>query len=61
MMTKFDLIYDIICDTRSYTVDEWKDETETQLGLIRFHSYETGKSYQMLWKKDNIIKFEEVS
>ena len=59
-MTKFDLIYDMIYDTRSYTIDEWKDETETQLGLIRFHSYETGKSYQMLWKKDTIIKFEEV-
>ena len=44
-MTKFDLIYDMIYDTRSYTIDEWKDETETQLGLIRFHSYETGKSY----------------
>ena len=60
-MTKFDLIYDMIYDTRSYTIDEWKDETETQLGLIRFHSYETGKSYQILWEKDNIIKFEEVS
>ena len=60
-MTKFDLIYDMIYDTRSYTIDEWKDETETQLGLSRFQSYETGKSYQMLWEKDTIIKFEEVS
>lgn len=51
----------MIYDTRSYTIDEWKDETETQLGLIRFHSYETGKTYQMLWEKDTIIKFEEVS
>ena len=60
-MTKFDLIYDMIYDTRSYTIDEWKDETETQLGFIRFHSYKTGKSYEMLWEKDTIIKFEEVS
>lgn len=60
-MTKFDLICDIIYDTRSYTIDELKDESETQLSLIRFHSFETGKTYQMLWEKDNIIKFEEVS
>ena len=60
-MTKFDLIYDMICDTQTYVVDECEEETETRFGLIRFHSYQTGKSYQMLWDKDTIIEFEEVS
>ena len=60
-MTKFDLIYDMICDTKNFIVDEYEEETETQLGLIRFYSHKTRKSYQMLWDEDTIIDFEEVS
>lgn len=60
-MTKFDLIYNMICDTKSFIIDECEEETETRLGLIRFYSHKTRKSYQMLWDKDIIIEFEEVS
>lgn len=60
-MTKLEMIYDMICDTKNFIVDEYEEETETQLGLIRFYSHKTRKSYQMLWDKDTIIDFEEVS
>ena len=60
-MTNFNLIYDMIFETKSYVIDEWEEETETQFGLIRFYSHKTRKSYQMLWDHDIIIKFEEVS
>lgn len=60
-MTQFDLICEMIGETRNFVIDEYEEETETQLGLIRFYSHKTRKSYQMLWDKDTIIEFEEVS
>lgn len=60
-MTQFDLICEMIGETRNFVIDEYEEETETRLGLIRFYSHKTRKSYQMLWDKDTIIEFEEVS
>lgn len=60
-MTKFDLIYDMISGSRGFDIERWSDETETDFGLIQFYSYKNKKSYQMLWDKDTIIEFKEVS
>lgn len=60
-MTNFNLIYEMICETKSCVIEEWEEETETRYGLIRFYSHKTRKSYQMLWENDIIIEFEEVS
>lgn len=60
-MTKFELVYDMICDTKNFVVDECEEESETRFGLIRFYSHKTRKSYQILWDEDAIIEIEEVS
>lgn len=60
-MKKFDVIFNALSCANWIIIDEWEDETEQHYGMIQFYSHDTRKTYKMLWDKDTIIEFEEVS
>lgn len=60
-MKKFDIIFNALSCASCIIIDEWKNETEQDYGLIQFYSHDSRKTYKMLWDNDTIIKFEEAS